>query len=56
MREPAERAYFREQVEPLLGDGIVYVGELGFADKIELLRDADCLHQPARRGRSPSGW
>ncbi|HYJ60614.1 MAG TPA: glycosyltransferase family 4 protein [Actinomycetota bacterium] len=46
MREPAERAYFREQVEPLLGDDVVYEGELGFVDKIAMLRDATCLINP----------
>jgi glycosyltransferase involved in cell wall biosynthesis len=46
MREPAERAYFREEVEPLLGDGIEYVGEVAGPDKLELLRDATCLLNP----------
>ena len=46
MREPAERAYFREQVEPLLGDGIEYVGEVAGPAKLELLRDAVCLLNP----------
>ena len=46
MREPAEHAYFREQVEPLLGDGVEYVGEVGLTDKVELLRDAVCLLNP----------
>ena len=46
MREPAERAYFREQVEPLLGNGIEYVGEVAGPAKLELLRDAVCLLNP----------
>jgi glycosyltransferase involved in cell wall biosynthesis len=46
MREPAERAYFRDQVEPLLGNGVEYVGEVGLAAKVELLRDAVCLLNP----------
>ena len=46
MREPAEKAYFREQVEPLLGDGIEYVGEVAQPAKLELLRDAVCLLNP----------
>ena len=46
MREPAERAYFREEVEPLLGNGVEYVGEVGLAAKLELLRDAVCLLNP----------
>ncbi len=46
MREPAERAYFREQVEPLLGNGIEYVGEVAGPEKLALLRDAVCLLNP----------
>jgi glycosyltransferase involved in cell wall biosynthesis len=40
MREAHERAYFREQVEPLLGDGTAYVGEVDHAAKVELLGTA----------------
>jgi glycosyltransferase involved in cell wall biosynthesis len=39
-REPAERAYFAECVEPHLGGTIEYLGELGHAAKVELLRNA----------------
>ncbi len=39
-REPAERAYFAEQVEPYLGGAIEYLGELGHEEKVELLRNA----------------
>jgi glycosyltransferase involved in cell wall biosynthesis len=46
MREPAERAYFREDVEPLLGGGIEYVGEVAGPAKLELLREASCLLNP----------
>jgi glycosyltransferase involved in cell wall biosynthesis len=46
MREAAEVAYFRDRVEPLLGDGIEYVGEIGYEDKVALLRDASCLINP----------
>jgi glycosyltransferase involved in cell wall biosynthesis len=43
MREPAERAYFDAHVRPILGGDIEYVGELGGADKADLLRNATCL-------------
>lgn len=46
MREPAELSYFREVVEPMLGGDIEYVGEVGGADKSELLRSATCLLNP----------
>jgi len=46
MSEPAEFDYFHEQVEPLLGGGVDYVGEVGGADKLELLSDAVCLLNP----------
>jgi len=39
-REPAEIRYFRELVEPQLGGGIEYVGEVAGADKVELLQGA----------------
>jgi glycosyltransferase involved in cell wall biosynthesis len=39
-REPAERAYFAELVEPHLGRGIEYLGEVGHREKVELLRHA----------------
>jgi glycosyltransferase involved in cell wall biosynthesis len=46
MREPAERAYFETAVVPLLGDGVEYIGELGGADKADLLANAQCLLNP----------
>jgi glycosyltransferase involved in cell wall biosynthesis len=46
MREPAERAYFREAVEPLLGDGVEYLGEVSGQEKLELLAGATCLLNP----------
>src|SRR5579875_2051460 len=46
MSEPAEIDYFHQQVEPLLGGGVEYVGEVGGADKLELLADAVCLLNP----------
>jgi glycosyltransferase involved in cell wall biosynthesis len=39
-REPAERAYFADQVEPHLGGTIEYLGEIGHEAKVELLRNA----------------
>jgi glycosyltransferase involved in cell wall biosynthesis len=46
MGASAEQAYFRERVEPLLGDGIEYVGEVARPVKLGLLRDAVCLLNP----------
>jgi glycosyltransferase involved in cell wall biosynthesis len=46
MRERAEREYFQEEVEPLLGEGVDYVGEVGGDEKLALLADATCLLNP----------
>jgi glycosyltransferase involved in cell wall biosynthesis len=46
MREPAEREYFREEVQPLLGGDVEYVGEVGAHEKHQLLGDATCLLNP----------
>lgn len=46
MREPAEERYFESQVAPLLGDGIEYLGEVGSAEKLDLLAHAECLLNP----------
>jgi glycosyltransferase involved in cell wall biosynthesis len=46
MRERSERRYFRDVVEPLLGDGAEYVGEAGPEQKLRLLRRASCLLNP----------
>lgn len=48
MTEPLERRYFREQVEPLLGDGVVFVGEVREREKLALLADARALINPIR--------
>ena len=48
MREPSERAYFQTEVEPLLGDDITYMGEVGHAQKVELLAKAAALINPIR--------
>ena len=40
MREPKEREYFAEFVEPHLGDGIEWLGEVSHGEKVELLQHA----------------
>lgn len=46
MREPKEYEYFKVNVEPLLGDGIEHVGEVGGDEKRDLLANAMCLLNP----------
>lgn len=46
LREPAEHAYFRSEVEPLLGGPIEYIGEVGGDTKARLLAEARCLLNP----------
>jgi glycosyltransferase involved in cell wall biosynthesis len=48
MREDAERTYFRECVEPLLGPDAIYLGEVGGARKLELIAAAEALINPIR--------
>lgn len=48
MREPWERAYFDEQVAPLLGPDAVYLGEVPHERKVELLTHARALLFPIR--------
>lgn len=48
MSEPQEVAYFEAEVQPLLGDGVEYLGEIGFAEKVRLLGQATCLLNPIR--------
>ncbi len=45
-REANEHAYFAEHVEPFLGDGIEYLGELGEDDRWPLLAGARALVFP----------
>lgn len=45
-RDPQERAYFREYIEPRLGQRIEYLGEIGHDEKVDLLRDARALLFP----------
>jgi glycosyltransferase involved in cell wall biosynthesis len=46
MHEPHEREYFDEFVRPHLGPDVIYLGELGAADKRELLGGAMALLNP----------
>ncbi|MGZ4691402.1 MAG: glycosyltransferase [Acidimicrobiia bacterium] len=48
MTEPRELRYFAEQVEPLLGDGVVYAGEVREREKLALLAGARALINPIR--------
>jgi glycosyltransferase involved in cell wall biosynthesis len=48
MTEPLEHRYFREQVEPLLGETVQYVGEVREREKLELLAGARALVNPIR--------
>jgi glycosyltransferase involved in cell wall biosynthesis len=48
MWEPTEYRYFEEQVEPLLGDDVEYLGQLRRADKFALLGGAEALLNPIR--------
>ena len=48
MREATEIAYFREAVEPLLGDDVRYLGEVGLAEKLALMGSARALLNPIR--------
>lgn len=48
LREPDEQAYFEAVVQPLLGPGVVYLGEVGAAEKRRLLGGAVALVNPIR--------
>ena len=48
MWEPAERRYFAEVVEPMLGADVEYVGQVGGRDKWQFLGGADALINPIR--------
>jgi glycosyltransferase involved in cell wall biosynthesis len=45
-REPLEIRYFDEFIRPHLGETIEYVGEVGHAEKVELLTGARALLHP----------
>jgi glycosyltransferase involved in cell wall biosynthesis len=46
MREPFELDYFHDVIEPLLGADVEYLGELGTADKFQLLGESVALLNP----------
>jgi glycosyltransferase involved in cell wall biosynthesis len=46
LRGPAERRYFEQEVEPLLGGGIDYVGEIDLHERVRLLHGARALINP----------
>jgi len=46
--EPAEKRFFREKVEPLLGPDAVFLGQVGHEAKVELLQGAMALVNPIR--------
>ncbi|MDP1807340.1 MAG: glycosyltransferase family 4 protein [Acidimicrobiales bacterium] len=48
MREPWETAYFEKEIEPLLGDGVQYLGEVPYEEKLRLLADATATLFPIR--------
>ncbi len=47
-RSDAERRYFATQIEPRLGPGVTYVGEVGGERKLSLLRNARALLMPVQ--------
>jgi len=46
MTEASEQLYFERRIKPLLGGDVEYVGEVGGAEKLELLGGAMCLLNP----------
>jgi glycosyltransferase involved in cell wall biosynthesis len=46
LRDPAERDYFEAEVKPLLCSDVEFVGELGFAEKLELVGSSFALVNP----------
>ena len=46
MRDDFERAYFREVIEPRLGHGVEYLGELTAAEKYRLLGESVAMLNP----------
>lgn len=46
LREPAEYDYFRSEIEPVLGDDISYLGELGPTEKYALMGGSCALLNP----------
>ena len=54
MTQPGELRYFRDTIEPLLASDIEFVGEVGLAEKVELLAGSAALINPIR-WREPFG-
>lgn len=48
MTDPAEVRYFEDQVRPLMGDAVTFVGEVDHPTKVALYQRAACLLAPAR--------
>ena len=46
VRGAAEQTYFEEEVQPLLGGGIDYVGEIDLEERVRLLHGARALVNP----------
>ncbi|MFI9589346.1 glycosyltransferase family 4 protein [Nonomuraea sp. NPDC052265] len=46
MEFPQEEEYFRTEIQPLLGDHVRLLGEVGFAKKVELYKNARCTLIP----------
>ena len=46
VNDPAEQSYFDDEIAPRLGEDVTWVGEVGFAEKIDLLSRARCLLFP----------
>jgi glycosyltransferase involved in cell wall biosynthesis len=46
LREPAERAYFDSEVKPLLCSDVEFLGELGYAEKLDLVGGSCALVNP----------
>ncbi|MET1045036.1 MAG: glycosyltransferase family 4 protein [Microbacteriaceae bacterium] len=54
MWEPEEHRYFTDVVQPMLGRGIEYIGQVGRDEKVSLLGHAEALVNPIR-WREPFG-
>ena len=48
MREPWEQEFFRQEIEPQLSDDVVYLGEVGGAEKLDLIGRATAMLNPIR--------
>jgi glycosyltransferase involved in cell wall biosynthesis len=48
MAHPGEVEYFRRQIEPRLSEDVVWIGEVGGAEKLDLLSRARCLLFPVQ--------